>query len=133
VRKAYDALGIVRAANECDARTTLGWIDERKSLSCAHADPSDRWTVPTFSILIPAYEAASTVGGSGVGAGQTVPAEVIVCDDGSTDDLAGALAPCLDRIRLLRKPNGGGAAALNHAARSTATSADASIARPVRN
>ena len=45
------------------------------------------------------------------------PHEVIVCDDGSTDDTESALAGYRDRITLLRKENGGGASALNHAAR----------------
>jgi hypothetical protein len=45
------------------------------------------------------------------------PAEVIVCDDGSTDDLDGALAPFRRRITLLRQANRGHAAALNRAAR----------------
>src|SRR5919109_1464927 len=44
------------------------------------------------------------------------PHEVIVCDDGSTDDLEGALAPYRDRIVLVHKENGGGASALNAAA-----------------
>ena len=38
---------------------------------------------------------------------------MIVCDDGSTDDLDGALTPYLDQIVLLRKPNGGEASAKN--------------------
>ena len=48
---------------------------------------------PTFSIVITAYQAAETIGGCGpLGADQTHPAEeVIVVDDGSTDDLDGAL------------------------------------------
>jgi glycosyltransferase involved in cell wall biosynthesis len=75
--------------------------------------------VPTFSIVTSAYQSASTVGGAVASAlAQTRPAlEVIVCDDGSTDDIDGALAPYRGRIRILRKPNGGGASALNHAAR----------------
>ena len=75
-------------------------------------------SVPSFSILIPVYQAAATVGGAVASAlSQTRPTEVIVCDDGSTDDLDHALAPYRDRIQLLRKPNGGGASALNVAAR----------------
>jgi glycosyltransferase involved in cell wall biosynthesis len=47
---------------------------------------------------------------------QTMPAhEVIVCDDGSTDAPEKSLAAFHDQIILLRKPNGGGASALNHA------------------
>jgi hypothetical protein len=73
---------------------------------------------PTFSILIPVYNAASTVGEAIESAlGQTRPPhEVVVCDDGSTDDLDRALAPFRDRILLVRQRNHGGAAALNAAA-----------------
>jgi glycosyltransferase involved in cell wall biosynthesis len=72
--------------------------------------------VPTFSVIVPTYESASTVGAAVASAlAQTRPAlEVIVCDDGSTDDVEGALAPFRDRICLVRKSNGGGASALNH-------------------
>lgn len=74
--------------------------------------------LPTFSVLIPVYNAAGTVGEAIESAlGQTLPPhEVVVCDDGSTDDVDRALAPYLDRILLLRQSNGGGAAALNAAA-----------------
>ena len=78
-----------------------------------------RGPVPSFSILIPTYESTATLPDAVASAlAQTRPAlEVIVCDDGSTDDVAGALAAYRDQIRLLRKPNGGCASALNHAAR----------------
>lgn len=70
---------------------------------------------PTFSIVITAYEAAETIGTAVASAlAQTRPAEeVLVVDDGSNDDLAGALAPYMDRIELVRRENGGGAAARN--------------------
>src|SRR5919199_2240977 len=73
---------------------------------------------PTFSVLVPTYDAAATVGETIASAlGQTAPPhEVIVCDDGSTDDLDAALEPYRDRIELVRKANGGGASALNAAA-----------------
>ena len=75
--------------------------------------------VPTFSVLIGAYQAAATAPEAVASAlEQTVaPLEVIVCDDGSTDDLTAALAPWADRITLLRKQNGGGASAVNAALR----------------
>jgi glycosyltransferase involved in cell wall biosynthesis len=78
-----------------------------------------RGPVPSFSILIPTYESTATLPDAVASAlAQTKPAlEVIVCDDGSTDDVAGALAAYRDHIRLLRKPNGGCSSALNHAAR----------------
>jgi len=74
---------------------------------------------PTFSVVIPAYQAAATVGQAieSVLAQTRKPHEVIVCDDGSTDDLLGAVEPYLDRIVLVRRDNGGGAAALNTAIR----------------
>ncbi len=70
---------------------------------------------PTFSIVITAYEAAETIGAAVTSAlAQTRPAEeVLVVDDGSNDDLTGALAPYMDRIELVRRENGGGAAARN--------------------
>jgi glycosyltransferase involved in cell wall biosynthesis len=80
-------------------------------------------TAPSFSIIIPAYQAASFVGDAVESAlAQTVPPrEVIVCDDGSTDDLAGALAVYAGRITLLRKEHGGAASARNAAVRSAST------------
>jgi glycosyltransferase involved in cell wall biosynthesis len=48
------------------------------------------------------------------------PLEVIVCNDGSTDDLEGALAPCRREIVLLHQENGGDAAAKKAAACETA-------------
>jgi GT2 family glycosyltransferase len=74
---------------------------------------------PTFSIVITAYEAAETIGAAVTSAlAQTRPAEeVLVVDDGSNDDLDGALAPYMDRIELVRRENGGGAAARNTGAK----------------
>jgi hypothetical protein len=70
---------------------------------------------PSFSIVIPAYQAAATIGQTVESVlGQTVPPlEVIVSDDGSTDDLEQALARFGDAVRLIRRPHGGIAAARN--------------------
>jgi GT2 family glycosyltransferase len=70
---------------------------------------------PSFSVIIPAYQAADFVAGAVESVlGQTLPArEVIVCDDGSTDDLPGALAPYIAEITLLRKEHSGVAATRN--------------------
>jgi hypothetical protein len=75
--------------------------------------------VPTFSVIIPAYQAAAFVAGAVASAlDQTVPPlEVVVCDDGSTDDIDGALAPFRDRIVLVRQENRGLPAAKNAAAK----------------
>jgi glycosyltransferase involved in cell wall biosynthesis len=75
--------------------------------------------VPTFSVLIAAYQAAEFVGEAVSSAlAQTLPPhEVIVCDDGSTDDIEGALDPYMDRIVLLRRDHHGEAATKNAAAR----------------
>jgi hypothetical protein len=73
---------------------------------------------PTFSVIIAAYQAADFIGDAVESAlAQTFPpTEVIVCDDGSTDDLPGALAPYGEAVKLLRKENGGEASAKNMAA-----------------
>jgi GT2 family glycosyltransferase len=70
---------------------------------------------PSFSIVIPAYQAAAFAAEAVDSAlAQTRrPHEVIVCDDGSTDDLAGALAAYAKRIVYLRKENAGLASARN--------------------
>lgn len=73
--------------------------------------------VPTFSVIIPAYQAARSVAEAVHSAlAQTVsPHEVIVADDGSTDDIASALAAFAGRIVFLRLPHRGAAAARNAA------------------
>jgi cellulose synthase/poly-beta-1,6-N-acetylglucosamine synthase-like glycosyltransferase len=59
---------------------------------------------PTFSVIIAAYEVAPIVHAAVESALQQTlrPKEVIVCDDGSSDDLEAALEPFRDRIVLLR-------------------------------
>jgi glycosyltransferase involved in cell wall biosynthesis len=74
---------------------------------------------PSFSVVIPAYNSASSIAEAVKSAlAQTVAAhEVIVCNDGSGDDLPGALAGVRDRIVLLDRPHRGAAAARNEAVR----------------
>jgi glycosyltransferase involved in cell wall biosynthesis len=68
------------------------------------------------SVVIPAYNSASTVGDSVQSALQQSvdDIEIIVVDDGSTDDTAGVVQQIPDnRVRLESRPNGGAAAARN--------------------
>jgi GT2 family glycosyltransferase len=71
--------------------------------------------VPGFSVVIPAYQAATVVGDAveSVLAQTVQPCEIIICNDGSTDDLHDALAPFMSRIRVIDKENGGEASAKN--------------------
>jgi glycosyltransferase involved in cell wall biosynthesis len=79
----------------------------------AEASPG---SAPSFSVVIPAYQAADVISDAVTSVlEQTAPAyEVIVCDDGSTDGTAVAVA-AFPEITLLRKENGGPASARNAA------------------
>jgi hypothetical protein len=74
--------------------------------------------VPTFSVIIAAYQVADMIGEAieSVLTQTAPPLEIVVCDDGSTDDLDRALAPYRDCLTLLRQPNRGESAAKNTAA-----------------
>lgn len=73
---------------------------------------------PTVSIIVPAYNAAGTI----IRALQSVfgqtftDYEVIVVDDGSSDDIARVIAPYLSRVRFISQANAGAAAARNRGA-----------------
>lgn len=72
---------------------------------------------PTFSVVIAAFQAAGTLAEAIDSAlAQTFPAaEVIVCDDGSTDETADIARSYGSAVRLVQRPNGGEAAAKNTA------------------
>lgn len=72
---------------------------------------------PLVSVIMPAYNAALTLGGAISGVlTQTYPAvELVVVDDGSTDDTAQIAESFGDRVRLVRQANGGTAKARNTA------------------
>jgi glycosyltransferase involved in cell wall biosynthesis len=73
---------------------------------------------PTFSVIVAAYNAADTIGDAITSALEQSPPplELIVGDDESTDDLAGALAPFGEAVRVVRIRHGGEGAAKNAAA-----------------
>jgi hypothetical protein len=70
---------------------------------------------PTFSVVIAAYEVADLIGDAIDSIlGQTRPAlQLIVSDDGSTDDLEQTVASFGDRVHYLRNEHRGAAAAMN--------------------
>ena len=73
---------------------------------------------PTFSVIIPNYNNGSTLARAirSVQA-QTYPAhEIIVIDDGSSDDSAAVAAQFAGQIIYVKQPNSGVAVARNHGA-----------------
>jgi glycosyltransferase involved in cell wall biosynthesis len=66
-------------------------------------------------VIIPAWRAASTIGAAVQSVlAQTVAVhEVLVIDDGSPDDIAGALRGYPSHVRVIRQENGGASAARN--------------------
>ena len=76
----------------------------------------------SVSVVMPAYNVADSIGSALASiAAQTVkPCEVLVVDDGSTDDTIAAVTPMADqmngvRLRLFRQSNQGAGAARNRA------------------
>jgi glycosyltransferase involved in cell wall biosynthesis len=93
---------------------------EHAFLAPPPAEPVEPGPVPTFSIVIAAYQAERFIAAALESAlAQTLPArEVVVCDDGSTDGTAEAVAPYRDRgVVYLHQENKGEPTAKNVAAR----------------
>ncbi len=82
------------------------------AVSAPHGDP---W----FSVIIPAYQAAASIGRAVQSVlDQTCRAhEIIVVDDGSRDETADVVRGLGDRVRYLYQDNAGPSAARNHGAR----------------
>lgn len=77
-------------------------------------------STPVISVVIPAYNSSGTIARAldSVFAQTLSDYEVVIVDDGSKDDLEGALRPYATRVRLLKQANQGPSAARNHGARS---------------
>ena len=78
-----------------------------------------RGPIPTFSVIVPAYQAAGTIAEAidSALAQSLPPREVIVCDDGSADGTSRVVAQYGPSVRLLRQAHRGVAAARNTAIR----------------
>ena len=89
----------------------------RDQTSTAQGDASTR--TPRVSVVIPSYNYGRYLAAAieSVLAQTYSNVEVIVVDDGSTDDSAEVLRRYGDRLRCLRQPNGGVSAARNHGIR----------------
>jgi glycosyltransferase involved in cell wall biosynthesis len=70
---------------------------------------------PSFSVVIAAYQAADTIRDAldSLRAQTIQPKDIVVCDDGSTDEIDEAVEPYLDDIVFLRQENAGEGAAKN--------------------
>jgi glycosyltransferase involved in cell wall biosynthesis len=73
--------------------------------------------VPTLAVIVAVHDMAARLGAAlGSAFDQTLPAdEVVVCDDGSTDEVDEALEPHRRQITLVRIPHRGEGAAKNAA------------------
>ena len=104
-------------------RSRLSRLQERTSRPGAFLAPLpgaeiEPGPTPTFSVIVAAYNVAGVIRDAldSLQAQTIAPLDVIVCDDGSTDDLKAAIEPYRDAIVLLRQKNSGEAAAKNAAA-----------------
>src|SRR5439155_203270 len=86
----------------------------------ARAGPHGRnaMSTPTFSVIIPAYNAAATIGRAidSVLAQRYAAREIIVVNDGSIDETEATVAAYGPQVKYLFQPNSGVSAARNAAA-----------------
>lgn len=82
-----------------------------------HAERLDPSTWPPVAVVIPTYNCASTIGAAldSVLIQNYPELHVLVVDDGSTDDTCTEVARYGRYVTLIKKPNGGAAAARNEA------------------
>jgi glycosyltransferase involved in cell wall biosynthesis len=89
----------------------------------ATATPVQPGPAPSFSVAIAAFQSAEVIGDAleSLLAQTRRPDEIVVCDDGSTDDLESALRPYIGLITLLKQQNGGEGSAKNAAVRAASS------------
>jgi hypothetical protein len=77
--------------------------------------------MPRVSIILPVYNGAATIGGAleSVFAQTFTDYEIVVVDDGSTDETASVLASYGNRIQIVSQPNRGLSAARNMGVRAS--------------
>jgi GT2 family glycosyltransferase len=81
----------------------------------ADAEPQG---APQLSVIITYFLGEQTIGDAvrSVLAQTLAPHEIVICDDGSPDDLDAGLGELREHVRIVRKENGGTGSALNAAA-----------------
>jgi len=91
----------------------------RPHLAPAAQDATEPGPAPRFSVIIAAHNAAPFIADavSSVLTQTLPPFELIVCDDGSSDDIGSALQSYRSELELIRREHGGEGAAKNTAAR----------------
>ncbi|HTA33815.1 MAG TPA: glycosyltransferase family A protein [Solirubrobacteraceae bacterium] len=87
----------------------------RVSAPASTASPASAGGEPSLSVVIPYYRGAAVIAEAveSVLAQTLAPLEIVICDDGSPDDLDAALGGLRERVVVVRQENGGIASAMN--------------------
>jgi hypothetical protein len=96
-------------------------VQEWNVIAPPPAEPLAPREAPTLSVLITYYNGEQVIRDAVESVlEQTVqPSEIVICDDGSTDDLEAALGPLRGEVKIVRKENGGTGSAINAATRAS--------------
>jgi len=90
----------------------------RAGSSGSRREDAQRHGIPRLSVIVTYFRGERTVGDAvrSVLAQTLPPHEIVICDDGSPDDLDAGLGELREHVRVVRKENGGTGSALNAAA-----------------